>query len=66
MREEKILEEHNFEGSDGVREEIRHFFRCIEKDEEPLASGKDGREAVKIALKVIESIRKNKVVELSE
>jgi len=66
MREEKILEEHSFEGSDGVREEIQHFFKCIEKDEEPLASGKDGREAVNIALKVIESIRKNKVVELSE
>jgi len=64
MRGEGIVEEHSFEGSDGVREEIRHFFKCIEKNEEPLATGIDGREAVRIALKVIESIRENKVIEL--
>ena len=65
MRDERIIEDHCFEGSDGIREEIRHFFQCIEKDEEPLATGIDGREAVRIALKAIESIRSNKVVKLS-
>jgi len=64
MRDERIVEEHSFEGSDGIREEIRHFFECTEKDEEPLATGIDGREAVRIALKVIESIRKNEVVKV--
>lgn len=64
MRDERIIEEHVFNGSDGVREEIRHFFQCIEKDQEPLATGIDGREAVRIALSVVESIRNNKVISL--
>lgn len=64
MRDEGNVEEHCFEGSDGIREEVRHFFDCIEKGEEPLATGIDGREAVRISLKVIDSVRKNEVMGL--
>ena len=64
-RKDHFVEEHRFEGSDGVMEEIRHFIECIENpDEQPLATGVDGREAVKVALKVIESVRTGKRLEV--
>lgn len=64
MRDSNMVEEHCFDKSDGVKEEIRHFIECIEENKEPLASGIDGREAVRVALKMIESIRINKIIEL--
>lgn len=63
-REGALIDEHHFEGSDGVMEEIRHFFKCIESDEEPYATGIDGREALRVALRVIESIEMKKVVQV--
>lgn len=63
-REDSFVEEHKFDGSDGVMEEIRHFFECIENGDEPLANGNDGREAVHIALKIIESATKKKILEV--
>ena len=64
-RKDHFIEEHLYQGSDGVKEEIAHFLECIEKEEEqPLATGVDGLEAVKIALKVIESIQTGKRVEV--
>ena len=72
MREDESISEHHFEGceiipggSDGVMEEIRHFLKCIaNKNERPLATGKDGREAVRIALSVIDSATCGKIIEL--
>jgi len=61
-RDDNAVEEHTFEGSDGVREEIRHFFACIHKDEQPLATGRDGTEAVRVALGVLESVKTGNVV----
>ena len=63
-RNDNAVEEHSFEGSDGVREEIRHFFDCIKNDEQPLATGRDGTEAVRVSLAVLESVRTGGIVEL--
>jgi predicted dehydrogenase len=64
MREEEMPEEHIFDGSDGVREEVRHFIECIQKGDTPLATGIDGREAVRIALAIIESSREQRPIQL--
>ena len=45
-------------------EEIRHFFACIENDEEPLSTGRDGTEATRIALSMIESVKSGKIINL--
>jgi predicted dehydrogenase len=62
MRDEPLPEDHTFEGSDGVREEIKHFVECIQGDKEPLCTGTDGKKALEVALAAIESIRKHTVV----
>jgi predicted dehydrogenase len=46
-------------------EEIRHFFKCVENDEEPYATGIDGREAVRVALGVVESIGTKQIVQVA-
>jgi predicted dehydrogenase len=51
-----------FQESDGVKEEIIHFLECIEGDEQPLATGIDGREATRIALAALESATTNKII----
>jgi len=64
-RKDHFVEEHDFQGSDGIMEEIRHFIECIgNPGEQPLATGADGREAVKVALKVIESVRTGRRLEV--
>ncbi|MDD2709289.1 MAG: Gfo/Idh/MocA family oxidoreductase [Verrucomicrobiae bacterium] len=61
-REEAQPEDHVYEGSDGVREEVGYFVRCIRNGEEPkICDGKEGWKSVAIALAVLESIRSNKV-----
>ena len=64
LREDALPEDHYYDGSDGIREEIRHFLQCIREDREPVATGLDGRKALEIALAAIESIRKHCVVHL--
>ncbi len=64
MREDTMPEDHLYEGSDGIREEIRHFVKCIQENQEPLATGMDGRKALEIALGAIESIRTHSIVHL--
>jgi predicted dehydrogenase len=57
MRDEPLAEEHHFEGSDGIREEIRHFIQCVQDDTQPACTGEDGKKALEIALTAIDSIR---------
>jgi predicted dehydrogenase len=64
MRDGDLPEQHVFDGSDGIREEIRHFIECIQEGGTPLATGIDGREAVRIALAVIESSGQGRPVQL--
>ena len=63
-RDEDEVEEHHFEGSDGVREEIRHFINCIQYDKKPLCDGIEGRKSLEAALAVLDSIRENKAIRL--
>lgn len=63
IRDEENLEFHQFEGSDGVREEIIHFIDCIENNRKPMSTGEDGRKATELALSVIRSIRENIVID---
>jgi len=65
MRDEPLPEDHYFEGSDGVREEIKHFIDCVQKDKEPLSTGTDGKKALEIALTAIQSIQKHSIVSLA-
>ncbi len=62
MREESAQEEHEYDGSDGIREEVRHFIECVRENKEPASSGMDGRKALEIALATIESIRTHQII----
>ncbi len=64
FRDKKEVEEHHFEGSDGVREEIRHFVKCIQENKKPLCDGIEGRKSLEVALAVLDSIENNKVAEI--
>ncbi|MCD6218927.1 Gfo/Idh/MocA family oxidoreductase [Candidatus Calescamantes bacterium] len=64
-RDKEEIEEYTFEGSDGVREEIAYFLRCIREDKEvEICDGKEGKKSLEVALAVLESIKKNQVIEL--
>lgn len=62
MREDPLPEDYYFEGSDGIREEVRHFVGCIRDSTEPLCTGTDGKKALEIALATIESIREHHII----
>jgi myo-inositol 2-dehydrogenase/D-chiro-inositol 1-dehydrogenase len=62
MRDEARAEEHHFEGSDGISEEIRRFIQCVQEDRQPACTGTDGRKALEIALTAIDSIRTHAVM----
>lgn len=57
MRDATGVEQYFFDGSDGVAEEVQHFIECVQRGEQPLCTGSDGRKAVEAALAIIESIR---------
>jgi UDP-N-acetylglucosamine 3-dehydrogenase len=65
MRDDPLPEEHSYEGSDGIREEIKHFIDCVEQDKQPTCTGTDGKKALEIALAAIESIQRHTIVNLS-
>jgi predicted dehydrogenase len=65
MRDDPLPEDHSFEGSDGVREEIKHFIACVQEDKEPKSTGTDGKKALEIALAAIQSIQKHSIVTLA-
>ena len=45
-----------------LKNEIKHFAECINENKEPLVSGEDGKKALAIALKIIESAEKGEVI----
>jgi len=47
-----------------LNEELHHFLRCIIVDEEPLVTGMDGLNSLKIALAIMESLEKEDVIKL--
>jgi myo-inositol 2-dehydrogenase/D-chiro-inositol 1-dehydrogenase len=64
MRAETAPEEFSYPGSDGIREEIKHFIDCVQQDKTPISTGTDGKKALEIALAAIESIRTHSSVAL--
>jgi predicted dehydrogenase len=49
----------------GFDTEIDHFLTCVRQRREPIAPGRDGKEAVRLCLAVKESVRTGKVVEMA-
>lgn len=47
-----------------LREEMNHFLECIIFDQQPMVTGKDGLDSLKVALAIIESYEKRKVIQL--
>jgi len=45
-----------------LKEEISSFIECIISDKEPLVTGEDGLEAVKLAIAICESAEKGIVI----
>ena len=49
-----------------LKNELKHFIECIREDKEPLVSGGDGKKALAIALKIIESAEKGEVLKYED
>jgi len=64
MRDEPLAEEHEYPGSDGIREEMRHFVDCVRENREPACTGEDGKKALAIALATLESVKTHRPVTL--
>lgn len=47
-----------------LRNEIEHFLECVVNHTTPLISGEDGLHALKVALKALESARRDEIVEV--
>jgi len=58
------VHEETFPASDPFRAEFEHFHECVEEEREPLTSGAEGREAVRLCLAVKESARAGQPVAL--
>lgn len=50
----------------GFDTEIDHFITCVREQREPIASGRDCMESIRLCLAVKESIRSGQVVEMSQ
>ena len=44
--------------SDSLKEELAHFIHCVQTKKQPLVSGKEGREALALALRISQQIHK--------
>lgn len=47
-----------------LKNEIEHFIECIKENKEPLISGEDGLHVLKVALKALESSKRDEVLEV--
>jgi len=47
-----------------LKEEVNHFLECIILDKEPLVTGEDGIESLRVALAIMNSLKTGDVVEL--
>lgn len=63
-RGEEKVEEHYFDGSDGVLEEAKHFIGAIKNDVPLICDGNEGRKSLEVALVVLESIKTNQAVKI--
>ncbi|MEJ2181043.1 MAG: hypothetical protein P8Y28_11560, partial [Gammaproteobacteria bacterium] len=54
------IEEHNFEATDQLLEEIRAFIDSVQQGTSPLVSGEAGKRALEVALDISERIKSSK------
>lgn len=54
-----VEEDITIERQDALMEEIRAFITCVEKREQPLVSGREGKRALLVAQQIQEAIRKS-------
>ena len=47
-----------------LRNELEHFLECVKEYKKPLISGEDGLHALKVALKALESAKRDEVLEV--
>ena len=47
-----------------LREELNHFIECIIFDRQPMVTGKDGIESLKVALAIMDPYEKGEVIQL--
>ena len=64
-RDGQTIEERWWAEASGWPEQMAHFLACVRGQEQPRATGEDGRAALALSLAVKESIRSGKVVELA-
>lgn len=56
-----VREKINIKKEDSLKLELKSFINCIQTHQAPLVSGEEGREALKIALEIIEKIRETAI-----
>ncbi|AMM53554.1 UDP-N-acetylglucosamine 3-dehydrogenase [Pyrococcus kukulkanii] len=61
---EEWKKEAKIEKREPLRNELEHFIDCVEEGKKPLISGEDGLHALKVALRALESAKKDEVVEV--
>ncbi|MCD6446310.1 Gfo/Idh/MocA family oxidoreductase [Candidatus Bathyarchaeota archaeon] len=59
---EEWLKEAKIQKREPLRIEIEHFIKCVINDERPLVSGEDGMYALEVAVKALESAKRNEIV----
>ncbi len=52
----------NIQKKEPLCAELEHFIKCVEQDEQPLVSGEDATKALELALDLIDSSEKNRVI----
>jgi len=50
--------------SRSMKKEVQHFVRCIAQDTQPLVTGEEGREDVRVAVKTYESVKTGRPVDI--
>ncbi len=65
MREDPLPEDRFYEGSDGVREEIKHFIDCVRADKEPMSTGTDEKRRWKLRWRLSSRYKKHTIVSLA-
>lgn len=61
-----ISEEHSFDNGDALKDQIDSFLNCIINGDEPIVTGEDGRDALKVAIDITEIMRKKNLMHIGD
>ncbi|MEN3016843.1 MAG: UDP-N-acetylglucosamine 3-dehydrogenase [Candidatus Methanosuratincola petrocarbonis] len=62
IHDEEWVKDAKIESGEPLRNEIEHFIDCIAKGKKPIVSGDDGLHALEVAVKALESSRRDEIV----